>query len=131
MREIKFRAWDKEKSRMILPNCLTEIEWNSHDIPDAVEYNDGDGLMHTNNFELMQYTGLKDKNGVEIFEGDIVTDGTINKAPVIWDKYRWNIQEYYNTSYDYPSEAFSEGMPFEVIGNTYQNSELLSSTETK
>jgi uncharacterized phage protein (TIGR01671 family) len=52
MRPIRFRAWDKFDSKM--------IEWTSNVIPAGVRY------------ELMQFTGLLDKNGKEIYEGDIL-----------------------------------------------------------
>ena len=64
MREIKFRAWDKEKKTML--NWLSDMEA----IKDAMPYDCGDEW--TENCILMQYTGLKDKNGKEIYENDVV-----------------------------------------------------------
>lgn len=68
MREIKFRAWDENHKRMV-PNSELQIQ----SLPDfkPVPLNDGIFLLGLS-YELMQYTGLKDKNGKEIYEGDII-----------------------------------------------------------
>ena len=59
MREIKFRAWDKEQAKM-----KKDFRFD--------EFNDVNDYFADNDFVFMQYTGLKDQNGREIYEGDIV-----------------------------------------------------------
>jgi uncharacterized phage protein (TIGR01671 family) len=90
-------------------------------------YYDDSGCPKYSDHELMQFTGLLDKNGKEIYEGDIVICINGHEGVVEWEKSDccFNVTGYYNASNDYPSMAFMEGQPFEVIGNIYENPELL------
>lgn len=124
MREIKFRAWNE---------CEKIMEYDIQD-----EY-DGDlscfGDYITNEFwEVMQYTGLKDKNGIEIYEGDIVKTCEGNLYQVIWGDgfkflYEFNIRGYDEKTILGLGDTSSRRWGVEVIGNIYENSELLRGEE--
>lgn len=69
-REFKFRFWDNEKGRYYLPeNCDYSVFWNNHIQKSGVF--DADGCDRYD-LAIEQYTGLKDKEGKDIYEGDIV-----------------------------------------------------------
>ena len=121
-REIKFRAWDKGKKRMTYSDdegvsvggLLTGYE----DYPEEVT--------------LMQYTGLKDKNGKEIYEGDIVAFWKEYPLVVSFndDNYGgvwgWNLLQADGTAECY-YYGLSPNENYEVIGNIYENPELVDS----
>jgi uncharacterized phage protein (TIGR01671 family) len=118
MREIKFRAWhDKEK---IMFN-VSSLDWNP-----AGLYADG---FAVGTIELMQYTGLRDKNGKEIYEGDIVKTNITNRVlpmaqftgKVNFENGGFNLN--FNTEIN---EHLNEWLDknLEVIGNIYENKEL-------
>ena len=111
MREIKFRAWDKENEVMIYPKGI---------LFDGRVVNFSCGILEPfEGYELMQYTGLKDKNGKEIYEGDIV------KHAIWGDVYEIMFEDggfYVLSSYDF--QTINE-YPLEVIGNIFQDGDLL------
>lgn len=123
----KYRAWDKENKKMIDVDILN---WNNGEV-DFI----GDGItfiLKANDIVLMQSTGLTDKNGKEIFEGDIVKvtdgdertnfpDGGIGTICGLDEIFMWYIDgQVHNGLFDISQEYY-----IEVIGNIYENPELL------
>lgn len=141
MREIKFRCWDKtaRKMRQVIeivfnagmyydPNDNTvKLIWvKGHDI-----INNKDMALereHKNEYILMQYVGLKDKNGKEIYEGDIISNGC-EKCIVVWAKecagfmLKLINKQYEDKEWTNPIIDLTKND--EVIGNIYENPELL------
>ncbi len=113
MRDIKFRAWDAVNKEMI----------SNSDLPN---YYDLDLLLNVNDgiTTFMQFTGLMDKNGVEIYEGDIVVDDIGNGFNVYYDKNDAAFALECDGYQDYRLHEISNYL-IEVIGNIHQNPELL------
>lgn len=121
MREIKFRAWNKKYNFIMIPDIISQKT-------NRVKY-DGD-WYEKNEFELMQYTGLKDKNGKEIYEGDIVKhrDEVIGKDKTYCVKwYEGEFVRRRNTPMGMQNHYINKSIAnkCEVIGNIYENPELL------
>ncbi len=126
MREIKFRAWDKENKEMLEVQELDyEDSYNGQPMVRTTMYND---YFDTEDMILMQYTGLKDKNGKEIYEGDIVElkaeNGCCNMlGKIIYDNYDLAF-ELIDEEGNQEALWYAE-QELEVIGNIYDNPELL------
>lgn len=122
MREIKFRGWDKELNFMIDIKRY-KIDFNGQVLFDN---NDKELYNQTNKIELMQYAGLKDKNGVEIYEGDIIKDGSrlwkIQISPIYGIFFILTKGGHSRCYGDFGSYLVDE---FKVIGNIHEDSHLL------
>ena len=114
VREIKFRAWDKTFKKMC---AVAEIEFMEGDKPFIiVNFLRLEGKA----CDLMQYTGLKDKNGEEIYEGDVakgILDGDTHVWEVSWAEDRETL------GWSITPQDVENGL--EVIGNIYENPDLL------
>lgn len=119
MRKNKFRAWHKEKK------CWIALHNNGY----SFNPNNGqiyyEGLNITSRIDLMQYTGLKDKNSKEIYEGDILEfSGNVVALGIV--KYNENFATFQacngNSGWLFGNES---GTNIEILGNIYENPELV------
>lgn len=133
VRETKFRAWDKHDKRMIVDEQeFIPLKVTNKGVlrlsPDHAE--NLWSIVEGDRFELMQYTGLKDKNGKEIYEGDIIFVPADEyeeeyKGEIKWYGGYWGFDEFYPDGTLCGSLFLFSYHDFgEVIGNIYENPEL-------
>ena len=136
MREIKFRAWDKSNCRFLsTPLVCIDFENDCVNSYEVEQVSDTDCVQIQNTcfeYELMQYTGLKDKNGKEIYEGDIVKNSINDILEVLWcdDRCGFEMRGRYDKSHvikQLDCDIIID-LNVEVIGNIYENPELLKDT---
>lgn len=128
MRILKYRAWIKDKHKMEKVSNITFLTNNSFTI--STDNLDSNDFYSYAEYVLMEFTGLKDKNGKEVYEGDIVRfyddyDEEYTASVVFidclgaygveWDGFQF--------SFDDINEYYSKDI--EVIGNIYEGPELL------
>jgi len=122
-REIKFRAWDGERirhefmvARPRMSDCLSVMASEKF----------AQSVYHLKEWKLMQYTGLRDKNGIEIYEGDIIRYGASKETGIVADVYIPDkVVEWHEKIAGFGLDKESIEDMYEVVDNIYENPELI------
>ncbi|WP_064611181.1 YopX family protein [Streptobacillus moniliformis] len=132
MREIKYRAWLKDKNKMVE---VSIVRFNSK----FIEYFevDEDGILRFKtslfeDIEFMQYTNIKDMNGKEIYEGDIIENNVIDfRSDVSFSKKSASFVMKNNLGTEFHLEKEMVKREFQIIGNIYENKDLIKKIRTR
>lgn len=123
-RVIKFRAWNKRKSAMYLsPNEIHHLgSWFDAHLPGS--------LADVDNIVIMQFTGLSDKNGNDIYEGDIMSytsslNGRTYFGRVIYTGGLFALSQRYPNGISDEIEYLFTRTHYEIIGNVFDNPKLI------
>ena len=137
-RKIQFRAWDKKNKKMYKRAGISP----HNDLQYAVKQEGGgsryfnfddlhieqDSIYYPDDIILMQYTGLKDKNGEEVYEGDVLKwDDTEETGYVEYmeETTEYVVDEWKEGNKRSKGHSLSSVDEVEIIGNIYQNPELI------
>ncbi len=124
MREIKFRAWNPQSKEMHLPNEYNLLYRWFIPSKECTEYWESASAFKPVPIILMQYTGLKDKNGKEIFEGDIVENMNGDNRQILYTHNSFEMR-LLNGNREKSGTIWWHSV--EIIGNIHENKELLDS----
>ena len=134
-RVIKFRAWDKKEGEMFDSNRDVKAdydEWFGDSL--AMPLGAIEDLNNYDSFEIMQYTGLTDRNGKEVYEGDIIRTTSLSNTHGQLGSINTLVIRYFMGNFCMCFNHNETGTPiypynvtnkFEVIGNIYENPELI------
>jgi uncharacterized phage protein (TIGR01671 family) len=119
----EFRAWDKETCQMFYPmkdSPLLDIDYCELKLLVADISN---GSAEEDDYIVMQFTGLLDKHGIKIFEGDVVKTWRVEwNTGGLGDRYFTEIVKFENGGF---TNCINKTKPVEIIGNIYSNPELI------
>ena len=137
VKNLKFRAWDYDTNKMIFFNGI----FNKHVYTETSTFSQYESIPKYHHLDIMQYTGLNDKNGREIYEGDFIKHtslhdqlGVINFGTheVMSHDYGcngrahgWHLQYEDRTTYALNNPFNTTSRNIEIVGNIYENPELI------